>query len=187
MTILNGQTLLSTAMAGLATTYSTVMNSKESTGSGLTLNDLSKISPQTMMNLGSNYSFLQYLTNNFKTLDNDNDGQITGDDLNNLMQTMQAKGLTYNEIQQLCTSGNCDKTLLSTVLTYFNKIDSNGDGRITSEEITKFSYDNQRNEMEAKYKSYRASNTSLYYNEGVEDDTSSVLDSLRPNLNTTAS
>ena len=186
MTILNGQTLLTTAMSGLANTYSTVMSGKNSSGTGLTLNDLSDLSPQTMMNLGNNYTFLQYMTNNFNNLDQDGDGQITGADLNNAMTTMQSKGLTYNEIQQLCASGNCDKTLLSTVLTYFNKIDSNGDGRITSDEITKFSFDNQRNEVESKYKSYRASNSSLYYNDGVEDDTSSVLDSLRPNLNTTS-
>ena len=185
MTILNGQTLLTTAMAGLTNTYSTVMSGKSSTGAGLTLNDLSDLSPQTMMNLGNNYTFLQYMTTNFKDLDQDGDGQITGNDLNNLMTTMQAKGLTYNQIQQLCASGNCDKTLLSTVLTYFNKIDSNGDGRITSEEITKFSFDNQRNEVEAKYKSYRATSASLYYNDNLEDDTSSVLDSLLPHLNST--
>ncbi len=187
MTILNGQTLLTTAMSGLASTYTTVMNGKNSTGKGLTLNDLSDLSTNTMMNLGENYTFLQYMTTNFNTLDQDGDGEITGADLNNIMKTMQSKGLTYNEIQQLCTSGNYDKTLLSTVLTYFNKIDSNGDGRITSDEITKFSYDTQRNEVEAKYKSYRASNVSLYYNDGIEDDTSSVLDTLRPNLNSTAS
>ncbi len=187
MTILNGQTLLATAMSGLASTYSTVMNGKNSSGTGLTLTDLSDLSTQTMMNLGSNYSFLQYMTTNFNTLDQDGDGEITGADLNNIMSTMQSKGLTYNEIQNLCTSGNYDKTLLSTVLTYFNKIDSNGDGRITSDEITKFSYDTQRDEVEAKYKSYRASNVSLYYNDGIEDDTSSVLDTLRPNLNSTAS
>ena len=183
MTILNGQTLLATAMSGLASTYSTVMNGKSSTGAGLTLSDLSDLSAQTMTNLGSNYTFLQYMTTNFKNLDSDGDGQISGKDLNNMMKQMQSKGLTYNEIQQLCATGNCDKTLLSTVLTYFNKIDKNGDGRITSDEITKFSFDTQRDEVEAKYKSYRATSASLYYSDGVEDDTSSVLDSLRPNLN----
>lgn len=187
MTILNGQILLTSAMSGLATSYSTVMNGKSSTGEGLTLNDLSNLSSQTMLNLGSNYTFVQYMSSNFKNLDQDGDGQITGSDLNNLMTTMQAKGLTYNEIQQLCTSGNYDKTLLSTVLTYFNKIDSNGDGRITSDEITKFSYDTQKNEVEAKYKSFKASNVSIYYNDGLEDDTSSVLDSLRPSLNSNSS
>jgi hypothetical protein len=96
---------------------------------------------------------------------------------------MQSKGMTYNELQQLCVTGNADSSLLSTVLTYFNQIDANGDGRVTSDEITKFSYNCQRDEIESKYKSYRASQTSLYYNDGVEDDLTSVLDTLRPDLN----
>lgn len=182
MAVLNGQTLLTSAMSGLASTYSTLMNSKSSLGAGLTMSDLSNVSASALSDLGSNYTFLQYLTSNFNNLDKDGDGQITGSDLNNLMSTMQSKGLTYNELQQLCASNNNNSSLLSTVLTYFNKIDADGDGRVTSEEITKFSYNTQRDEMEQKYKSYRASNTSLYYNDGVEDDTSSVLDSLRPDL-----
>ena len=187
MTVLNGQMLLNTASAGLTGVYAALMSSKTSTGTGLTLKDLSNLTPQTMMNIGSNYSFLQYMQTHFKDLDKDGDGMITGADLENTMKTMQSKGLTYNEIQQLCTSGNCDKTLMSTVLTYFNKIDSDGDGRITSSEITKFSFDSQKDSAEAKYKSYRASGASLYYNDGVEDDTSSVLDALRPDLKGSAS
>ena len=57
----------------------------------------------------------------------------------------------------------------------------------SSKEITKFTYDCQREEALSKYKSYRASQTSLYYNDGVEDDTSSVLDALRPNLGNSSS
>ncbi len=186
MSILNGQSLLSSAMAGLTNTYSTIMSDKSSTGSGLTLDDLSNVSSKTMANLGYNSTFLQYLTSNFSTLDNDGDGQITGNDMNNLMSTMQSKGLTYNELQTLCASGNTDSSLLSTVLAYFNKIDSNGDGRVTSEEITKFSMDAQMYNVEQKYKSYKASSASLYYNDGVEDDTSSVLDSLQPNIGTSS-
>lgn len=184
MTILNGQSLLAGAMAGLTNTYSTLMSAHSSSGKGLTLNDLANVSSNTLMSLGSNYSFLQYLTSNFASLDKDGDGEITSADLNNVMSTMQSKGLTYNEIQSLCTSGNGDTSLLSTVLTYFNKIDANGDGRVTSEEITKFSYDCQRYDVEAKYKSYKASSASLFYSDGVEDDTSSILDSLQPDLTT---
>ena len=180
MTILNGQTLLTTAMAGLTNTYSTVMSNHSSSGKGLTMDDLSNVSSQTLLSLGGNTSFLQYLTNNFASLDNDGDGEITGTDMNTLMDTMQTKGLTYNELQSLCSSSN--SSLLSTVLTYFNKIDANGDGRVTSDEITKFSYNCQRDEAEAKYKSFRATDASLFYSDGVENDTSSVLDSLRPNL-----
>lgn len=183
MSILNGQSLLASAMAGLTNTYSTLMSAHSSSGKGLTLDDLANVSSSTMMTLGGNYSFLQYLTSNFASLDKDGDGEITGNDLNNLMNTMQSQGLTYSEIQALCSNGNSDNSLLSTVLTYFNKIDANGDGRVTSEEITKFSYDCDRYNAEAKYKSYKASSTSLYYNDGVEDDTTSVLDSLKPNLN----
>lgn len=186
MSVLNGQSLLASAMAGLSSTYSTLMSSSSSSGKGLTLDDLSNVSSTTLLSLGNNYSFLQYLTTNFASLDKDGDGEITGTDLSNLMSTMQSQGLTYSELQSLCATGNGDTTLLSTVLTYFNKIDANGDGRVTSDEITKFSYDAQRYEVEAKYKSYKASNTSLYYNDGVEDDTSSVLDSLQPNLNSTS-
>ena len=186
MSVLNGQTLLSSAMAGLTNTYSTIMNAHSSSGNGLTEADLANVSSSTMVTLGNNYSFLQYITTNFKSLDQDGDGEITGNDMNNLMSTMQSKGLTYNEIQTLCMNGNSDTSLLSTVLTYFNKIDANGDGRVTSDEITKFSYDAQRYDVEAKYKSFRASQTSLYYSDGVEDDTTSVLDSLQPNMNPTS-
>ena len=182
MSILNGQTLVSGALAGLTNTYSTLMSSSSSSGKGLTLEDLSKVSTTTLNSLGSNYSFLQYLTTNFASLDKDGDGEITSVDLNNLMNTMQSKGLTYNELQSLCSSGNGDTTLLSTVLTYFNKIDANGDGRVTSDEITKFSFDCQKDEAEQKYKSFKASRMSLYYSDGVEDDTSSVLDSIKPKL-----
>ena len=108
MSILNGQSLLASAMAGLTNTYSTLMSDKDSTAKGLTMDDLSNVSAQTLASLGYNSNFLQYLTTNFKTLDNDGDGQITGNDMNNLMSTMQSKGLTYNEIQTLCATKFCD-------------------------------------------------------------------------------
>lgn len=185
MSLINGQSLLASAMSGLTSTYSTLM-SNSSSGTGISLNDLSNLTSAQLLNLGSNYSFVQYLTNNFASVDKDGDGEITGADMQNLMNTMQLQGLTYNEIQSLCASGNADSSLLSTVLTYFNQIDANGDGRVTSDEITRFSMDCNQYEVEKKYKSYKASNTSLYYNDGVEDDTSSVLDSMRPNINGTS-
>ena len=177
-----GNNLFTGIYSGLTNTYSALMNDKTSTGKGLTLDDLSNISSETLSNLGYNQTFIQYLTNNFQNVDKDGDGQISGKDMNNLMSTMQSKGLTYNELQSLCLTGNADSSLLSTVLSYFNKIDSNGDGRVTSEEITKFSMDAKMYEVEQKYKSFKASSASLYYSDGVEDDTSSVLDSLQPDL-----
>ncbi|MCD7779397.1 MAG: EF-hand domain-containing protein, partial [Candidatus Gastranaerophilales bacterium] len=162
-------------------TYSALLSSSSS-GKGISLDDLSNLSSTTLLSLGSNYSFVQYLTNNFSSIDQDGDGEITSNDLSNVMSTMQSQGLTYSEIQSLCASGSGDTTLYSTVLQYFNKIDANGDGRVTSDEITKFSYDCQEYEMEKKYNSFKATSTSLYYSDGVEDDTSSVLDALQPTI-----
>ncbi len=186
MSILNGQSLLSTAMSGLTSTYSTLLSSSSS-GTGISLDDLSNLSTTTLLNLGSNYSFVQYLTNNFASIDQDGDGEITSTDLSNIMTTMQSQGLTYSEIQSLCASGTGDTTLYSTVLQYFNKIDANGDGRVTSDEITKFGYDCEEYEIEKKYKSFKATSASLYYSDGVEDDTSSVLDAFQPTLNSSSS
>ena len=89
MGILNGQSLLASAMAGLTNTYSTLMSAHSSSGKGLTLDDLSNVSGNTLMTLGSNYTFLQYLTTNFAALDKDGDGEITGNDLNNLMNLIR--------------------------------------------------------------------------------------------------
>ncbi len=181
MSLLNGQSLISSAMSGLTSTYSALLSSSSS-GKGISLDDLSNLSSTTLLSLGSNYSFVQYLTNNFSSIDQDGDGEITSNDLSNVMSTMQSQGLTYSEIQSLCASGSGDTTLYSTVLQYFNKIDANGDGRVTSDEITKFSYDCQEYEMEKKYNSFKATSASLYYSDGVEDDTSSVLDALQPTI-----
>ena len=85
MSILNGQTLLTSAMAGLTNTYSTVMSKHSTSGKGLTLKDLNNVSSETVLSLGGNTSFLQYLTANFNSLDSDGDGEITGNDLSNLM------------------------------------------------------------------------------------------------------
>ena len=115
MSVLNGQSLLSSAMAGLSSTYSTLMSNSSASGKGLTLDDLSNVDDTTINKLGNNYSFLQYLTSNFKSVDKDGDGVITGNDMNTMMNTMQSKGMTYNEIQALCMNGNADTTLLSTV------------------------------------------------------------------------
>ena len=186
MSLLNGQSLISGAVSSLTNTYGVLLSSSSS-GTGISLSDLSNLSSTTLLSLGSNYSFVQYLTTNFSTLDTDGDGEISSSDLSTAMLTMQTQGLSYSEIQSLCSSGNCDTSLYSTVLQYFSEIDSNGDGRVTSDEITAFCLDAEEYQMEQKYKSFKASNTSLYYNDGVEDDTSSVLDAFQPDIGTTAS
>jgi len=183
MGLINGQTLFTGVGSNLSATYSTLLSTMSKSGKGLTLSDLSgTLTPATLTALGTNNVFLSYLKNNFSALDVDGDGEITSKDMDTTLDNIQSQGLTYNEIQQLCSnSGN--STLYNTVLEYFNQIDTNGDGKVTSAEITAFNYKCDRFRMEQKYHSYKATSASLFYSDGVENDTSSVLDSMIPDMN----
>lgn len=183
MSNLNGQGLFVGALAGLTNTYSTFAKNSKTKG-GISLEDLTNPSDAIKAQLGTNNNFLQYLTNNFANIDSNKDGKIDANDINKLTQTMQKQGLTYNEITQLIASGNSgmSSTLTDTVLTYFNKIDKNKDGRVTSEEITSFGMESDRQKMDKEYNSFKPSSMSLYYSDenANEAKSSSVLDSMYP-------
>lgn len=182
MSYLNGQSLLVNAMSGLTSTFSTLAQNNSS-GGKISLEDITNPSSTVLSQLGYNTSFLQYLSNNFNNIDEDNDGQIDAKDLSKLTQTMQTQGLTYQEIAQLCASGNMSSSLTDTVLNYFNKIDKNGDGRVTSEEITAFSYESERQKMDTEYNGFKSSSMSVFYgSESADDETSSLIDNMYPDL-----
>ncbi|MDD3237233.1 MAG: EF-hand domain-containing protein [Candidatus Gastranaerophilales bacterium] len=179
MSQLSGQSFISSAVAGLTNTYGTVSKYKGS--SSLSLEDLSNPSSELLSTLGNNNSFLSYMTSNFSNLDSDGDGSISANDVSKLTQTMQSQGLTYNEISQLAASGAISSSLTETVLNYFNKIDKNGDGRITSAEISAFGFESDRQKMDTKYNSFKGSSISTFYvDSDNEDEPSSVVDSLYP-------
>lgn len=183
MALLNGQGLFVNALAGLTSTYSTLAKYSTSSNGSLTLEDLTNPSSEASAALGTNTSFLQYLSSNFTNLDEDGDGKINAADVTNLTSKMQQKGLTYNEIVQLCASGgsSVDSSLMNTVLNYFNKIDKNNDGRVTSQEISQFGFESDRQKLDTKYNSFKASSMSLYYGSDSADETpSSIVDSLYP-------
>lgn len=183
MTLLNGQGLFVAAYSGLTSTYSTLAKYSSSTNGTLSLEDLTNLSDEATAALGSNTNFLQYLTSNFSNLDSDGDGKINASDISKLTTTMQQKGLTYNEIAQLCASGSTaiDSSLMSTVLNYFNKIDKNNDGRVTSQEIAAFSYETDRQELDTKYNSFKSSSLSVFYKDSSEDEApSSIVDNMYP-------
>lgn len=185
MSSLNGQGLFVGALSGLTQTYSLLAKQNTANG-GVTLEDLANPSDELQSQLGYNNNFLQYLSSNFQNIDSDGDGKINSSDMNNLMQTMQQKGLTYNEITQLCASGNSgmSSSLMETVLTYFNKIDKNGDGRVTSQEISSFGFESDRQKMDTKYNSFKASSMSTFYvDSGTDAEPSSIIDSMYPDLN----
>jgi len=159
MSLLSGQGLFVTAVAGLNQTYSTLTNGKND---GLTLDQI--VNPGSDVNVnGLNYSFLSYLSSNFGAIAG-KDGKITAQDIQNLGNKFSTQGMTYNEIAQLCGQG-ANNTLLSTVLTYFPEIDKNGDGRVTDAEIRAFGYESDKSKMELEYGSFNPSNMSIFYSD----------------------
>ena len=176
---LNGQAIFSQAISGLSNTYSSFSKYYPN---GLTLENLANPTDELMSAYSTNYSFIQYLQTNFSSIDKDGDGVINANDFNNLTNSIQNDGLTYEQITQLCASGYGTNTLLETVLMNFNAIDKNKDGKVTSEEIAAYGAEEDRAEAEKEYNSYKPSNMTLfYYEDGVnlkDDDVKySVLDS----------
>lgn len=181
MSLLNGQGLLNNALYGLTNTYSVL--AQNSKNGALSLDDITNPSSSVIQQLGGNTNFMQYLSSNFKAMDKDGDGKINASDVSNLTSKMQQNGLSYQEIVQLCSSGaGGNSSLTQTVLTYFNKIDQNHDGRVNDQEIKAFSIKADEEKMTTEYKSFKASDMSVFY--GDEDASSekpsSLIDTLYP-------
>ena len=179
MSRLNGNGLFSTALYGLTNTYSVLaQNSKN----GLTYEDLTNPSAEKLQQLGYNTSFSSYLAQNFSALDEDGDGKINASDVSNLTSKLSQNGLSYNEIVQLCSSGALgSSSLTSTVLNYFDQIDDNNDGRITSSEIQAFGIEAETERLKTEYGTPRTSDMTVFYgNEDSDDEPSSLIDNRYP-------
>lgn len=174
--------IFASAMAGLNNTFAQL--AKGSTTGGLTLEQITNPDTEKVNTMNLNSGFIQYLTSNFTSIDKDSDGQITSNDLTELMQSISKSGLSYDEICQLGTSGAIPSDMLNTILTYFSEIDKNHDGKITSAEIAAYQMDADRHELENKYNSFQASSISTFYaDENATDDYSSILDYKYPTKN----
>ena len=175
-----GSGLFVSAISGLSSTYAALAKGK--TG-GLSLDDLTTNLDSSSSLNNANYSFISYLTNNFGNLDKDGDGKITAQDINNLTQKISTQGMTYEEIVQLCGSGY-GTSLMNTVLTYFDEIDKNKDGRITDAEIKAYNIEADRMKMELEYNSYNPNDASLFYSDDTDFTPSSLLEYKYPKNNT---
>lgn len=179
MSRLNGNGLFSTALYGLTNTYSILaQNSK----SGLTYEDLTNPSAEKLQQLGYNTTFSSYLAQNFSALDEDGDGKINASDVSNLTSKLSSQGLSYNEIVQLCSSGALgSSSLTNTVLNYFDQIDDNNDGRITSAEIQAFGIEAEVEKAKTEYGTPRTSDMTVFYgNSDSDEEATSLLDSRYP-------
>lgn len=167
--------LLSGVYAGLTNTYSYLASQYPN---GLTLENLTEARTNTN-NLGVlNQTFASYLQNNFSSIDNDGDGVITADEMNNLSNRISSQGLTKAELTQLYASGasGISESTMSKILEHFDEMDTNHDGRITSAEISAYDVNCSRMEVEDKFNNRRATDMSVFYGDSSSSsDTYSLL------------
>jgi len=166
-TRLNGSSLFLQAISGLTQNYAYLMTGN--TGKGLTLDNITNPS-EDIDKTKLNYAFTNYLSSNFGKIDKDGDGIISRDELQNYTTGMSRNGLTYEQLCELCYSSNSSSSLLETVLNNFSEIDTNGDGRVTNEEIAAYGIDKEIEEIKDKYPKHTMQGVSIFY------DTSSAYD-----------
>lgn len=170
----SGKGLFTQATSALSSTFTALA---ESNSGSLTMQQLKKaISTNNTANAASlNTSFLSYLTTNFTNIDSDGDGTINQNDMNDFLNNMNRQGMTYEEIATLCAN-NGSNSLVNTVLTYFDEIDKNGDGRVTNEEITAFSMEEERDRLVDEFGKFKPTSMSVFYEaDSSADDWTSVM------------
>lgn len=176
----NGQGMLSSAIFGLNNAYSVL--AKNNKNGGLSIEDLQNPSNTALQQLGGNSSFTQFLSSNFAAIAG-KDGKIDANDMTNLTNKLSQNGLSYEEICQLCSSGAMgNSSLTNTVLTYFNQMDKDKNGRVTNAEIQSFSLKSDEEKMKTEYGSFKSSSMSVFYGDedSSDDKPTSLVNKLYP-------
>lgn len=169
----SGNSLLTGIYAGLTNTYSYLAQLNPD---GVTLESISNARTDSKNYLNLNQSFASYLQTNFNSIDKDGDGVIGADELTNFTNMLSSKGVTRTELSQLAASGasGLSSDMVNNILEHFDEMDTNHDGRITSAEISAYSYGASKQEKIDEFNHQRATNMSTFYS---DDSSSSSVDS----------
>ena len=115
------------------------------------------------------------MTNNFQNLDSDGNGTISAAEIQNLMSQMATQGLTREQIIALAGSSGVSTSLQETVLSHFDQIDKNKDGKVTNQEIQAYGVESDLEKQKLADRNRVVSNMSMFYDiDNVSD--SSLLD-----------
>jgi len=122
-----------------------------------------------------NTTFASYLQNNFSTIDENGDGTISAEEMQNLTNGMSTQGLTKEQFTQLALSGNSglSTATINNILEHFEDMDTNGDGKITNAESAAFDLDSSRQEKMDEFNHKFATSMSTFYGDDSSDSTSS--------------
>jgi len=101
---------------------------------------------------------------------------LTADEVQDLTTNLTRNGMTLQQLYQLGTSSGMSSSLLDTVISHFNEIDKNKDGKVTNAEIQAYGVDSS---VETQKKSDRNSmlkQMSTFYETAASDNDESLLD-----------
>ena len=163
----SGSSIITSISSNLANTYSYLAALYPE--DGVTYENITKARNDNSNYLTLNQSFASYLQNNFAILDKDGDGVIGADEMSKLTNTIASAGVSRSELTQLAASGAYSGEMISKIMDHFDEIDSNHDGRVTSAEISAFSYDCSKQEKLDEENYRKATGTSVFY---CDDDSS---------------
>lgn len=169
----SGSSIVNNIASGLSNTYAYLAALYPQ--DGVTFKNISAARSDNTNYLTLNQSFASYLQNNFSSFDKDGDGKISADEMNKFSQTISTAGVSKNELSQLAMSGNYSNSTISKILENFDEIDANHDGRVTSAEISAYTYDCNKQEKidEANYKKATSDMSIFYSDESSSTDVSS--------------
>ena len=169
-----GSSLFTSAISGINTNYLLMLNGSD----GLTMDKILHPENDTIR-YTVNQTFRSYMMNNFNQIDMDGDGKIGMEDVNGYVTRLKTQGMTYNELMQLCANGGSSmSSLLDTVLSNFNEIDANHDGRVTQGEINAYRIKEEVKDVKDKYPKIDPTKMSMFIEPKVSnvDSTSSKQD-----------
>ena len=157
---LDGTSIFSSVNAGLANTFAQLTGQYSD---GITLENLSKALTNTAIT-STTYgtTFASYMSSNFSSIDKDKDGVISASEIQDLMGKMAEQGLTREQITAL--AGHSGLTSLQeTVLSHFDDIDKNHDGKVTNQEIQAYGVESDLEKQKIADRNRVVNNMSMFY------------------------
>ena len=171
---LDGSSLFSGINAGLTNSFALLSSQYED---GLTLENLNKSLTNTnITNTAYGSTFASYLTNNFNSIDSNSDGTISADEIQRLMSNMATQGLTREQIMSLGASSGMSTSLQETVLSHFDDIDTNKDGKVTNQEINAYGVNSEIEKQKIEDRNRIIKNILLFYSNDINEYEESMMD-----------
>jgi Ca2+-binding EF-hand superfamily protein len=175
MSTFSASSLFTGVSAGVTNSYAILSNLYTD---GLTQKNLSKALTNTSV-LTSSYgsTFASYLSQNFSSLDTNNDGTLSASEVQSLMTQISNKGLTRSQVSSLGSMSGVSASTQATILDHFSDMDTNNDGYVSSSEVQSYILQSKLENQKIKDRNNMINRTSLFYgdDDADTDSTSSLL------------